>query len=90
MLCLKKSIGAQMCALCYYMVMNFKIWSIFSTILYFAAAFLFIAFALANQEWALYAALACMAAALLTGMPLRKRLKEQAQHSNQTDQTDKK
>lgn len=79
-----------MCALCYYMVMNFKIWSIFSTILYFAAAFLFIAFALANQEWALHAALACMAAALLTGMPLRKHLKEQAQHSNQTDQTDKK
>ena len=66
------------------MVMNFKIWSIFSTILYFAAAILFIVFAAGGQDWALYTAVGCMAVALITGAPLRKKLREQ---SRQTDES---
>lgn len=55
--------------------MKFKIWSIFSTLLYFGAAILFITFVAANQDWALYAGLICMVLAVITGIPLRKQLK---------------
>lgn len=56
--------------------MNLKIWSIISTILYFAAAAFLVGFVVSGQDWMLVTGAACMLIAVITGIPLHRKNKK--------------